>query len=210
MTRRPAILGFAVVGVLTFAATAGWSAQSGAEGTWAAKRESRTRAELARMLSPFGIDLTPSPVPARRWRRIELDWTRPGADLSVAEGEAPAERALTIRRERIAGAAPACLRALELSPTQILIVATDSQRRVTWWTVRPDPRLFRAETADDRGNLIDGGAFYRAAVAFTVDAPDDPQVQDLDVYKPHWNGAEFELERLATVSRARQQGGTQE
>jgi hypothetical protein len=124
--------------------------------------------------------------------------------VAVASGEEPSERRLSVRRERVAKAAPARLRALELSETQILVVATDSQRQLTWWTAMADPRFLRAETSDDQGHLVDGGGLYRRSVAFVLEVPDDQQTVQLEVYHPRWNGATFELEPLGVIARSGQ------
>jgi hypothetical protein len=211
-SKLPFLVRLALVGALTWTPAAAWSAPWRDEGgerarDFAAQREAETSGELARLLAPFGIAVEAPAVAARSWRELELSWSRPKGDVDAATGERPAERPLTIRRERVARAAPARPRALELAETQILVVATDTLRQLTWWTVVPDPRLFRAETVDDEGNLVDGGALYRGAVGFRLEIPSDREIAQLEVYHPRWNGTEFELDPVAAVARARQQGG---
>lgn len=211
MPKMPRIVRLAIVGTMGFVTGAAWSAHLEAAGPSAgppprdvaAERESRTRSELERMLSRFGVGFTASPARARGWRQTQLDWNRPDGDVPVARGEGASERKLTIRGERVAEAAPARLRALELADTQILVVATDARRELKWWTVISDPRTVRAETVDEQGSLMDGGSVFRGSVAFSLDVPDDPEIQHLEVYHPRWNGAEFELEPLAAVATAR-------
>src|SRR5262249_57581408 len=103
-------------------------------------------------------------------RGIEVSGNRRGADVAVAHGEAPADRTLSIRSERLAEP-PTRLRALELSETQVLVAAMDSRRRLTWWTVMPDPRTVRAETADEQGQLTDGRSLYPAPAASALHVP---------------------------------------
>jgi hypothetical protein len=84
------------------------------------------------------------------------------------------------------------------------VVATNAQRQLSWWTVMPDPRVFRAETVDDEGKLIDGGALYRGVVTLRLELPGDREIASLEVYHPRWNGTEFELELLGAVARPQQ------
>ena len=176
---------------------------AGFAGDLRGEREARTTSELARLLSPLGVVPARSLLEVRSWRRIQLDWSRPGADVPAAFGERASERRLTILAERPVVAGPARLRALELSESQILVVATDRRRQLKWWTAMPDPRTVRAETGDEQGALVDGGGISLGRVAFGLEVPDDPEIRDLHVYHPRWNGAAFELESLAAVTRVR-------
>jgi hypothetical protein len=197
-TQRRGFLSLAIVGGMACLTVPAWAQQD-----FAAARAAKTSSDLGRLLAPFGIDVAAAPVRARGWKQIQLDWTRPDGDVAAAFGERASERRLAIRKERTLKVAPARRRALELSEAQILVVATDSRRQLVWWTAMPDPRFLRAETIDEEGNLTDAGGRYRGSVALHVEIPNDRGIEQLEIYHPRWNGAEFELEPLGAVARAR-------
>ncbi len=96
------------------------------------------------------------------------------------------------------GGATSRMRTLELSPTQILIVSLDEQKRLIWWTTQPDPRLFRAETADESGKLS-GEAKYLETAEILFSLPDDEKISEVRFYHPQWDGAEFNLKLVGSL-----------
>ena len=86
-------------------------------------------------------------------------------------------------------------RAFELSPTQILIVFADEQKQVLWWDLQPDPRIFRAETSDESGNLS-GKILYRSNADMLITFPDDKKITELFLYSPDWDGKNYNLELI--------------
>ncbi len=78
-------------------------------------------------------------------------------------------------------------RVLEMSPSQILIVAVDQQNQVLWWNLQPDPRLIRAETSDDSGHLS-GKTLYRQDADMLVSLPEDQLISEVRFYNPVWDG----------------------
>ena len=96
------------------------------------------------------------------------------------------------------GGATSRMRALELSPTQILIVSLDEQNRLVWWTTQPDPRLFRAETADETGKLS-GEEKYLETAEMLFSLPDDEKIYEIRFYHPQWDGAAFNLKLIGSL-----------
>ena len=166
-----------------------------------ATREGATRSHLQSLLSTHGLDARTAPRRPRTWRRVDLDWSRPGGADVRQKREAYSERGLTIRGEQEGRMEPAVRRALELSENELLVVGTDAKRQVRWWTSIADPRVVRYETGDEDGNLIDGGIILRGDVQFSVEMPDDPEIGSVEIFHPRWTGAAFELESVAVVGR---------
>lgn len=83
-------------------------------------------------------------------------------------------------------------RAFELSETQVVLFAVDDLKRVVWWDIFPDPRILRAETADDAGNLR-GRILYRERADLLFSLPARPEITAVYLYSPDWNGKHFDL-----------------
>lgn len=90
-------------------------------------------------------------------------------------------------------------RGFELSPTQILIVSVDGEKQVLWWSLQPDPRVFRAETSDDAGNLS-GKTIYLNDADMLVSFPAAKEINELYFYSPIWNGKTFDLELIGSLN----------
>jgi hypothetical protein len=115
-------------------------------------------------------------------------------DLSDQAGS----RAVSLLSLKSNGGGASRMRTLELSPTQILIVSLDGQNRLVWWQAQPDPRLFRAETADDSGRLS-GEEKYLETAEMLFSLPDDEKISKIRFYHPQWNGARFNLKLLGSL-----------
>jgi len=90
-------------------------------------------------------------------------------------------------------------RSLELSPTQILIVALNEKRQVLWWNLQADPRILRLETADDTGRLSGGDIVYQNDAELLVSLPADERIVALHFYHPDWDGSAFQLELIGNL-----------
>ena len=91
-------------------------------------------------------------------------------------------------------------RVMEFSPTQILIVAINDKNQVLWWSLQPDPRLFRAETSDDAGRLS-GKTLYRNDAEMLVSLPTDETITEARFYHPAWNGKNaYNLEQIGSLT----------
>ena len=90
-------------------------------------------------------------------------------------------------------------RSLELSPTQILVVALNEKQQVLWWTLQVDPRVLRLESADDTGRLSGGDIVYRNEAELLVSLPADKRIVALHLYHPDWDGNRFQLELIGNL-----------
>ncbi len=91
-------------------------------------------------------------------------------------------------------------RVLELSPNQILVVATNAQKQVLWWNLQPDPRVFRAETSDDAGNLS-GKTLYRNDSEILFSIPADAAITEVHFYHPVWDGtSSYSLQQIGRLN----------
>lgn len=90
-------------------------------------------------------------------------------------------------------------RAFELSPSQILIVSVDWNKQVLWWDLQTDPRVFRAETADDKG-VLSGQTLYRANAEMIVSFPAAEEITELYFYSPQWDGKAYSLELIGKLN----------
>lgn len=92
-------------------------------------------------------------------------------------------------------------RSFEPSENEVLIVMLDQNNQVLWWDSIPDPRVLRAETADDAGN-ISGQTFYLKSAVMPVSYPADERITELRFYHPKWNGQSYSLESIGNLSLA--------
>src|SRR5918993_166554 len=67
------------------------------------------------------------------------------------------------------------------SPTQVVVVALDSEGRMRWCGLVADPRLLRAEVPGPDGELT-GQVIYRESAEFVVQYPDDEAVTEVRLY----------------------------
>ena len=171
-------------------------------------RESVQREQLKRLLARVGVEVPESAAHAERgdktqtFRELKIRWaaqtksTGPKTQLSQAE-QTQAPSASIVEDKRRSGALPRP-RSLELSETQIFIVAVDATNKLRWWSIMPDPRVVRSETQSPTGE-VRGEDYYVSNVTLVVAFPDDPDIANLRFYHPVWNGTDFELKPLATV-----------
>ncbi len=156
---------------------------------------------LKELLQSAGIkveELNP-PATSQQAQDIHVEWlsqTQPAA-VTTQQKLAPGAFAL-VKRKAGLGSLPR-QRAPELSPQQLLIIATDDQQRLRWWGLIADPRILRAEFPQPSGELA-GQIFYHAQVQFVVAVPDDATITELRFYHPRWTGAAYELDLLGTTS----------
>ena len=89
-------------------------------------------------------------------------------------------------------------RNFELSPTQILIVSLNAEKQILWWDLQPDPRLFRAEAADDKG-VLSGKTLYRADADLLVGVPAAQGIREMAFYSPIWDGSDYSLKFIGNL-----------
>jgi hypothetical protein len=91
-------------------------------------------------------------------------------------------------------------RVLELSQNQIMVVAINAQKQVLWWNLQPDPRVFRAETSDDAGNLS-GKTLYRNDSEILFSIPADAAINEVRFYHPVWDGtSSYSLQQIGRLN----------
>lgn len=97
------------------------------------------------------------------------------------------------------GGAATRMRALELSPTLVFIASLDENDNLIWWTTAPDPRVFRAETADENG-VLSGETKYLENAEMLFSVPDDEKIREIRFYHPQWDGAQYDLKPLGNIA----------
>jgi hypothetical protein len=105
---------------------------------------------------------------------------------------------LAIRDQRTLPGSLPRQRRLELSEDLLVIVALDLGGNEAYRTSLPDPRLLRAETADEAGNLS-SIRLYRESVDFWIALPDRPDLDRVVLHHPEWTGTVFHLVPIAEV-----------
>jgi hypothetical protein len=86
----------------------------------------------------------------------------------------------------------------ELSPDQILVVATDERGEQNGWTLISDPRIIRAESPGPDGELR-GQVLHLSSAEFLVPVPAGSAAA-LSFYQTFWTGKEFFLILLGALA----------
>jgi hypothetical protein len=86
----------------------------------------------------------------------------------------------------------------QVSAGLIVVSAVDGDGIERGRTILPDPRIIRAEFPDETGRL-QGIVLLRPNVEFLVTLPEDPEIRELHILEPRWNGHEFVLEFISAV-----------
>jgi hypothetical protein len=164
-------------------------------------REQMNTGKLESLLKSEAVEvsdanLLASPAEKSKTLRVRLTATNFSGEKDLSDQAA--SQAVSLLELKSNGGAASRMRSLELSPTQILIVSLDEQNRLVWWTTQPDPRLFRAETADDSGRLS-GEEKYQETAEMLFSLPDDEKISKIRFYHPQWNGAEFNLRLVGSL-----------
>lgn len=130
--------------------------------------------------------------------RVKLE--TPGASAAESEfSEAKPETSIIQLVDSKKSSALTRQRNFELAPTQILIVSLNAERQLLWWDLQPDPRIFRAETADADGNLS-GKTLYRNDVEMLVNVPAAKGITELAFYSPVWDGKNYTLKLIGSLN----------
>jgi hypothetical protein len=162
----------------------------------------RVRGLLAESGVEVGAAASPAASSARSHRELKVSWEADKAALprpaAAQNRNAPGRVALLSASARRAGALPK-QRSAELSPTQVVVVALDSEGRMRWCGLVEDPRLLRAEAPGPDGELT-GQVIYRESAEFVVQFPDDEAIAEVRLYHPDWDGQKFSLELVGAVA----------
>jgi len=110
----------------------------------------------------------------------------------------PESARMEVRERRtVAGNLPRQRRP-ELSEDLLVIIAYNIRGEEIYRTSQIDPRLLRAETADETGRLT-STLLYRESVDFWVVLPDDPDLDKAVFFHPQWTGEVFNLIHVGEV-----------
>jgi len=174
-------------------------------GTLEPDKEAAIKAKLAILLADQGLLLTDTPLnrDSNTYRTATVRWE--AVEASAAPGAAPVDqhlghaRALAISATRV-GSLPR-QRSVELSIDQLMVIGVDENSRVLWWHTFADPRLVRSETPGVNGELKNE-SFYLPRVDFSIAYPDDSGIRTLSLYHPIWNGKNFQLQAVGSLTVA--------
>jgi hypothetical protein len=163
----------------------------------------RVRGLLAASGVEVGSALNTQANPAlRSHRELKVSWEADKAALpspaAVQNKNAAGRVALASANVRREGGLPK-QRSAELSPTQVVVVALDSEGRMRWCGLVTDPRLLRAEGPGPDGELT-GQVIYKESAEFIIQYPDDDAVAEVRLYHPDWDGQKFSLELVGAVA----------
>jgi len=167
------------------------------------QRESSNLDQLTSLLSGDGISvdnatLLPSRVNQSRTVLARWKTTDTFSSEKPFTTEMAQEGTLSLLKIKSNQGSLARQRSLEFSTTQILIVMLNQNNQVLWWDLMPDPRLFRAETADTKG-YISGEMLYRTNVEMLVSYPLDNAITELRFYRPDWDGQSYSLRSIGNL-----------
>jgi hypothetical protein len=136
---------------------------------------------------------------APRSLEVTLKLTTPGISPAGFVTARPSAHRLSVRGLRVATEPPHPERFVELSEDRLVVSASGRDGRELGRITIVDPRLLRAEIADDEGRLS-SVRLYRPEADFTIALPDVPAIASLRLFQPVWDGAAFVLELVGEVA----------
>ena len=165
----------------------------------------KNQQQLQKLMSRVGVEVPAIDARSNQpqtYRELKIRWadaTKSASELKPANSEEQTQppSVSIVEDKRRSGTLPRH-RSLELSSMHIFIAAVDATNKLRWWSIIPDPRVVRAETKTSTGELR-AENYYVANVAFLVAFPDDPEIAQLRLYHPVWNGTDFDLKPLTVV-----------
>jgi len=165
----------------------------------------KNQQQLQKLMSKVGVEVPQIDARANQpqtYRELKIRWadgTKSATELKPANSEEQTQppSVSIVEDKKRSGTLPRH-RSLELSSMHIFVAAVDPTNKLRWWSIIPDPRVVRAETKSPTGELS-ADNYYVANVAFIVAFPDDPEIAQLRLYHPVWNGTDFDLKPLTIV-----------
>lgn len=172
------------------------------------RRETLQEEQLKKLLSKVGIDVVEIRAKSTQpqiHREVKIRWTDSTKESSGTQGkpsisaveQKQAPTVTLVENKQRSGTLPRH-RSLQISPTHLFIAAVNNTNQLRWWTVISDPRVVRAEFQASTGELRSED-YYQSNFTLTVAFPDDPDITNLQFYKPIWTGSDFDLKLLAVV-----------
>jgi len=165
----------------------------------------KNQQQLQKLMSKVGVDVPETSARANQlqtYRELKIRWadaTKSATELKPANSEEQTQPpGISIVEDKKRSGTLPHHRSLELSSLHIFVAAVDATNKLRWWSIIPDPRVVRAETKTSTGELR-AEIYYVSNVAFIVAFPDDPEIAQLRLYHPVWNGADFDLKPLTIV-----------
>lgn len=133
-------------------------------------------------------------------RDLRIQWTRePGpAVAGQAQAAAPQTNVFSLLQEQTSTGGLRRERAPQLSATQLVVVVQDASGRELDWRTVMDPSTIRAEFPGPDGTLS-GRVVEQRSSELLVSIPDVAGADRLRIYRPVWNGRDYDLEALGSV-----------
>lgn len=103
-----------------------------------------------------------------------------------------------LQRRTLSGSLPR-QRNPELSEDQIVIEAVNGEGEQIDAQIILDPRVLRAEAPGPTGTISGQVLQHASPRELLIALPDDPDITELRVYHPRWNGSTFVLDLLGTI-----------
>jgi len=168
-------------------------------------RDEATRSRLSILFAGEGLHLSQSSSLPKNgaYREAKIRWENAVGSASGLVSAEQRRGALRLEARSVKRGGLQRQRSFELSTDQIVVIAVDAKDEIRWWHTQTDPRLVRAETPGETGD-ISSRNLYLVNVDFSIDYPDDPSVQSLRFYSPIWTGKEFHLQLIDSLSVANQ------
>lgn len=132
---------------------------------------------------------------AAQSRELRIQWVT-AADPSGKSAQPVST--LTLLQQKVAPGGVRRERQPEISPNHLVIVAEDAAGRELDWRLVQNPRITRAEVPGPDGTLS-GRTVEHGSVELMVTIPDVPGLDRIQIYRPVWNGREYNLEPLAQL-----------
>lgn len=138
-------------------------------------------------------------------RRVRVRWEayRTDAQLVDPRDLVTPVNELSVVQTGTVTAAPVVLRgapARQLAEDRLFVEGRDSEGKVRFETVIPDPRVLRAEQSDPEG-WVTGRLLHRARAEFDVVVPADPAIAELRFYQPRCTGEGWQAVPLGNPLR---------
>jgi hypothetical protein len=138
-------------------------------------------------------------VGSGRVQQLTVDWSAfagAAGDVVSAATAIPVNRFQVRDRRAVPGPLPID-RNPELSDDQLVVVGSGSGGAALSWQLIRDPRVVRSEHPGPDGVLA-GETLLRTDVQLLLAVPDLPQLTDVRLYQPRWDGARWRLELVGS------------
>jgi hypothetical protein len=167
------------------------------------RRDQTTLTQIRELLGPKGVTVSAEQLISSNSGDVNLLLVRLVAANNALGGEflnARHNEGLALVVESKQGSGPATyLRSLELSQSLVFVAAVSEQGELKWWTTQPDPRIVRAETSNERGELS-GKTLYKTSAEILVSYPADRTITSIRFYSPRWIDGGYELDPIGEVA----------